>query len=588
MLTIYTYKNIFGGSDDDLQLQLRILISNVYKLLEKEERELIDNILLDLRTTYDYWIWKDENGKRRISLNEFGKKKYLFIKALPFDELIKNKLLFKTYKELDRKFGDLNPRIATDISGTIWSSVSPPLSESACRKMTLKHWKKSMIKYNENYESDRRAFGNIEEHSKVFQNIVKENPSKFYDFVESLFNDKQISERYILRGIGGLIDGNYNPNKVKKLFKQLITLDINNSYYGSVVNRYIGYFIENKNIDKDIVLYLSDLALNYPDKEKEHNPNYPLHDVINSVICSAVSELIHCFYNKEFEEIIFSTIEKLIEKPTCNDSVKIMLLNDLAHLNRLDVNRAFRIFEELTNTTDHKILKHSINPSQYFNNRFHNKMDGYFKRVLECPEIYKQNYVLISSWLLGLDNEKKLYYKFIEKGKDAKLCAIDVAEEFLIDEDTGLINLKALEILSEFLSETDKEFAGEYSCVILRKFKPENFQHFFPFLNEYSKTVLCRKDPRYFLQYLSKCSKNHPEKCLELLQNIDFRDKPDIQDSGYYDKEPIQLILAIYSKLVSEIIKNKTLINQALDIFDGMLKHRHLRNNANQAIETLK
>lgn len=67
--------------------------------------------------------------------------------------------------------------------------------------------------------------------------------------------------------------------------------------------------------------------------------------------------------------------------------------------------------------------------------------------------------------------------------------------------------------------------------------------------------------------------KNHPEKCLELLQNIDFRDKPDIQDSGYYDKEPIQpiqLILAIYSKLVSEIIKNKTLINQALDIFDGI------------------
>ncbi|QOW09925.1 AAA family ATPase [Kaistella flava (ex Peng et al. 2021)] len=588
LIEILTYKNIFGGSDDDLQLQLRILISNVYKLLEKEQREFIDNILLDLRTTYDYWIWKDENGKRRISLNEFGKKKYLFIKALPFDELIKNKLLFKTYKELNRKFGDLNPKIATDTSGATWSSVSPPLSESACRKMTLKHWKKSMIKYNENYKSDRWAFGNIEEHSKVFQNIVKENPSKFYEFIEGLFNDKQISEKYILRGVGGLIDGNYNPNKVKKLFKQLITLDIINSYYGSIVNHYIGYFIENKNIDKDIVLYLSDLALNYPTKDKEHNPNYPLHDAVNSVVGSALSELIHCFYNKEFEEIIFSTIEKLIEKPCCNDSVKIMILNDLVHLNRLNIISAFKIFSKLTDTSDSKILKHSINPSQYFNNRFHDEMDCYFERVFECPEIYKQNYVLISSWILGLDNEKKWYNKFIEKGKDAKLCAIDVAENFLIDEDTGVINVKALEILSEFLSETDKEFAGEYSCVILRKFKPENFQYFFPFLNEYSKTVLCRKDPRYFLQYLSTCSKNYPEKCLELLEKIDFRDKPDIQDSGHYDKEPIQLILAIYSKLVSEVIKNKTLINQSLDIFDGMLKHRHLRNNANQAIETIQ
>ncbi|UEQ75914.1 ATP-binding protein [Chryseobacterium arthrosphaerae] len=588
LIEILNSKNIFKGSDDDLQLQLRTLISSVYSFLEEKQRIFVDNILLNLTTTYDYWIWTDENGKKKISLNEFGKKKYLFIKALPFNSLNKNQSLFKTYQELNRKFGDLDHRIATNVSRASYVSVSPPLSESACKRMSLKHWKKSMIKYNESYTSDRWTFGNIEEHSRMFQSVVKENPSMFFDFIRDMFNDKQISERYILRGIGGLIDGNYNPNKVKKLFKQLITLDINNSYYGSVVNHYIGYFIENKNVDKDIVLYLSDLALNYPNKEKEHNPNYPLHDAVNSVVGSAVSELIHCFYNKEFEEIIFSTIEKLIEKPTCNDSVKIMLLNDLAHLNRLDINRAFRIFEELTNTTDHKILKHSINSSQYFNNRFHNKMDGYFKRVLECPEIYKQNYVLISSWLLGLDNEKKLYYKFIEKGKDAKLCAIDVAEEFLIDEDTGLINVKALEILSEFLSETDKEFAGEYSCVILRKFRPENFQHFFPFLNEYSKTVLCRKDPRYFLQYLSTCSKNYPEKCLELLQNIDFRDKPDIQDSGYYDKEPIQLILAIYSKLVSEIIKNKTLINQALDIFDGMLKHKHLRNNANQAIETLK
>ena len=172
-------------------------------------------------------------------------------------------------------------------------------------------------------------------------------------------------------------------------------------------------------------------------------------------------------------------------------------------------------------------------------------------------------------------------------GEPTKLCAIDVAEEFLITKDKSAINLKALSILSEFLSETDKEFAGEYSCVILRKFSPENFPDLLPFLNEYSKTILCRKDPRYFIQYLSKCSKNHPEDCLKLLQNIDFRDSPDVQDSGYYDKEPIQLVLGIYSKLVSEINKNEKLINKSLNIFDDMLKHRHLRNNANQAIESL-
>lgn len=587
-IEILVSKNIFLGKDDDLQLQLRILISNIYKSLDKSQTDFIDNILLNISTTYDYWLWTDENGKRRISLNEFGKKKYLFIKALPNDMLVNNPKLYKVYQELKRKFGDLNHNEAQHLSRTIWRGGAPPLVKSAYDKMTLKHWKKSMIKYNETHKSKDGFSSNIEEHSNSFKDCVKDNPEKFYNFIESLFDDDQISKRYILRGIWGLIDGNYNPDKVKEVYKKFISLNTNNNFYKSMINHHASYFIQNKNIDEEIVQYLSDLALSYPDKEVEHNPTMPLHDAINSIRGSAVNELMHCFYDKKFEEIIFSTVEKVIENPDCTDSLKIMILNDLAYLNHLDIKRAFKIFVKLTDTNNIEFLKHSINPSQYFNNRFHNQMDYYFEKIIETPEIHKQSYVMISSWLLGLDSEKKLYNNFIKTSKEAKLCAIDVAENFLIDEVENTINFKALDILSEFLSETDKDFAGEYSCVILRKFKPENFQQFFPFLKDYSKTILCRKDPRYFLQYLSLCSKNHPEECLELLGNIDFKDNPNIQDSGYYDKEPIQLVLGIYSKLVSEIIKNNTLINIALDIFDGMLVHRHLRNNANQAIEELK
>lgn len=587
LIEILIRKNIFKGSDDDLQLQIRNMIGNVYNFFDNIQRDYIDSILINLTTTYNYWISTDENGIKKLYQKGFNKKKYLFIKAIPFDTLKSRGKLYKTYQELERKFGDLNPKIALDISGSTWSSGCPPLAESAYKNMTLKQWEKSMIKYNENQKSEIWGSGNIEEHSMAFKKCVLENCSKFYDFIESLFCNEKISERYILKGIGGLIDGSYNPAKVKKLYIKFLSLPITDNRYKSTLNHYAGYFIKNRNIDDEIVQYLSNIALNFPQKEKEYNPTLPMHDAVNSIRGSAIHELMHCYYDKNFVEIIFSTIEKVIENPLCNESVKIMILSNLAYLNSVDIERSFKIFKKLTILTSVEILKSSINTSQYFNNKFHDEMEYYFQKVIETPEMHKQSYVMIASWLLGLDKQKDLYNRFINTGKEAKLCAIDVAEEFLITKDKSGINFKALSILSEFLSETDKEFAGEYSYVILRKFSLENFTDLLPFLNKYSKTILCRKDPRYFIQYLSKCSKIYPEECLKLLQNIDFRDSPDVQDSGYYDKEPIQLILGIYSKLVSEINKNEKLINKSLNIFDDMLKHRHLRSNANQAIESL-
>ncbi len=167
------------------------------------------------------------------------------------------------------------------------------------------------------------------------------------------------------------------------------------------------------------------------------------------------------------------------------------------------------------------------------------------------------------------------------------MCALHVAEEFLINEDDTTINEDALSILYELIGEKDKDIATKYACIVLRKFKANNFEVFFNFLQKYSKSQLCRMHPNYFLEYLLKCSKDYPKECMELLENMNFASIPNIQKSSYYDKEPVQLILGIYSKLVSKVNKDQSLVNKALDIFDSMLRHEHLRSSANQAIETL-
>ena len=293
-----------------------------------------------------------------------------------------------------------------------------------------------------------------------------------------------------------------NPDKVKILYKKLIYLNLNDTSYKSMLNHQADYFVKNKNMDLDIVYYLQNTIINYPEKERELNPTQPLHDAINSIRGSALHTLMFCYYDKNFEEIIFSTIEKIISKPLCNDSLKVMILHLLGYLNYLNIERAFKIFVELTKTDNLEILKSSLNTAQYFNNKYHADMNYYFETLLNNSELHKQSYLLISSWLLGLDNEKKLYYRFISTGKNAKLCAIDVSEEFLINEGDKTVNKDALSILYEFINEKDKDIADEYAFIILRKFKPNNFVDFFDFLKEYSKSELCRKHPNYFLQYL--------------------------------------------------------------------------------------
>jgi hypothetical protein len=584
LIEILNKKNIFGGSDDNFQLLLRKIISNVYEHLVESQINIINPIILGIRTKYDYNIWTN-NGIKKAYLGSFGKKKYLFIKSLPIEKIKKNDSLHKTYQELERKFGEINHNKALHVSSVTTSGIGAPLNKSAYDKMDLGSWKKSMLKYNENYKEWHK--GDIHEHSTAFRDRVKEHPSSFYIFIDQLFEDNKVSRQYIIKGIDGLIDGDYDPDKVKTLYKKFISLNLSNTLYKSMLNHQAKYFVKNRNIDLDIVNYLQGVVINYPNKEKKINPTKPLYDAINSIRGSALHTLMFCYYDNNFEEIIFSTIEEVIHNSICNDSLKVMILHGLAYLNYLNIERAFKIFVELTKTDDIEILKSSLNTGQYFNNKYHNDMTYYFEILLNTPEIHKQSYVLISSWLLGLDDDKKLYGEFIKTGKDAKLCAIGVAEKFLINEDDATINKDALFILCELVNEPNEEVASKYSDVILRKFKPSNFTVFLDFLKEYSKSQSCKNESNYFLQYLLQCSKDYPKECIELLENMNFSSIPNIQERGYYDKEPVQLILGIYSKLVSEVNKEKTLINKALGIFDSMLRHVHLRSTANQAIETI-
>ncbi len=582
LISIIHSKNGLNAYDNLFQLYIRQLIGSSYLYFSYIQKEKLTDILLSIKYPYDLRSWKytDSDGNEKVNFSGYGKKLYLFLCLIPLEGINSNNKLKKRYLELKRIYKEVDANKALDHSTISTYGVGAPLKESAYLNMNLGSWKKSILKFDDDYVEGHGPKGGKTEHSRAFKDTVKQNPIKFYDFIFNFFEDERVSVDYLSSGIDGLIEGEFDPNRIKILYKKLINLDLDtpNTLYTIWKT---GYLIQNKLIDKDIINFLKINALNHSNPEKPLNENDPLLDSLNSVRGAAIQKIIECYEHTAFSELIFETVEK-----ATNDSqmsVKVAILQGVAYLNNLDIERSFKIFMKLVDGNNIELLKNSLTASQYFNNKYHNKMHSYFNDLMLHKNLHKNCYVIVWSWMNDKINDKKLYDRFIKKSKEAKLCALEMAEKNLMGKD-GKINPKSLYILNSFLNQKDKEFASRYSGLILRKVNNGNFKKLYSFLNKYSKTNLCREEPKYFLDLLLGCVKDYPKECLKLVENINFNKVPS-HSRGYYNNEPVQLILAIYSKLNLESKKNKKYIKKSLDIFDAMLTHRHLRASANNAIE---
>jgi hypothetical protein len=585
LINIIHSKNGLLADDDTFQFSIRKLIGSVFEFFSDKKRTviltLIHNLKLPKDKVYLFHYW---NEKKKIC-NYIGNRQYLFFNSIPYLELKSYDTTRRLFHELNRKFGKISDSKPSDDFGGIAGIVSAPLNGKAYENMSLEDWKKSMMKYDEQY---RGAFdslkGGMREHGNQFEIKVQQNPEFYYDFILDVLNVDNISKEYSLYGLRGLIAGKYDVVKTKVLYLKLIDSCLSQDI--SFVHLLIyatEYFIKLNAVDEHIIKFLNAISrkkLHF----KEQDDKY-----IVSLAESAIHQLINCSDYKEYEQYIFQGVEEALAENI--SSTNETIIRNLAMLNHLDIDRAFLIFKKITNTDDYSILKSSLWSAHYFNNQFHSDMDFYFERIIGNEKLHKDASIIVLSWLNENINDKNWYDQFVISSFEAKICALKTAEKNLFTE-LGKIDEKPMLVLFQFLNENDIEnesresFASAYSGIVLRQFNDEKlFPSIHSFLIEYSKSSHCFQEPGYLLSYLTKCSKEYPIECLSLLKNIDFANAPSIANRGYYRREPIQLILAIYSVFSKKPHINKANLKETLDLFDSLLKHPHLREDANIAIE---
>lgn len=573
-IQIFNSKDGFK-SEGRIQFWIRSLLGQVYPLLSQSQKDIINSVILNITSDWEISIINNEEGKISHRLNNFGYIKYKYIKALPESEIFNQIKLKKVYQELKRKF----PSITSDKEPMVISfmSVKAPLPQKAYQNMTFEQWEDTF----EKYKSDGHfSSGGILEHSRSFCEYVKQQPDKFFPFVEKLIEENKVKSDYWIKGLEGLKAGNYPPEEVLKIYKKAIVNETNreNTLYLIWLS---DYFIKNKLIDEQIFGYLEKLALNFGDSDLKLNSNDPITDGINSVRGAAIDKICQCNYTQEFKERILTCSEKIaLDKAI---PVKAVLLLYLAYLIKFDKDRILRIFIRIMDSNDETLIKSGIHSLQYLVNHDFDKLKPLISKWIKYEPVQQDlGSILTWCWIKGYKDSKALLLKLHKISETSRASSINIAYENLFNSDKN-ISEKCSCIFKMFLNDTSKEVIHQYDIMFLHiEEKAFSFSNWLPFLRLYAKSNAAKMNPHYFLDFILKYTGKYPKECIQLISNYKSYSKPDISNGPYYREEPVKIVLNCYNTFNN--MGEQELAKNTLRLFNEMLKIDYFRKEANGAL----
>lgn len=581
LIQIFNKKKGFEGHDK-IQFQFRQLLKNAYPYFTLNQKDEIDKIILSIKSKYELGTYVDDQGKKRHTLRSYGKDLFLYLNSIPANEMKDRPYLKKRFMELQRKFHFIRDEEPHKIS---WFGVGPPMDSKAYEKMTYEHWESTFEKYDDEYKREFTSYrGSLLEHSRKFQEEVKNRSDYFFPFIEKLIDEKKVPYQYIVAGLTGLQEAKYTASEVQRIYKKALSISFNREYTLYFV-WITSYFIETKILDKEVLEYLINLAKTHPDPESTDIRNNPLTDGANNVRGAAAGRISQVFFNPSFETVVFDALFHISEDR--NISVRISILPRLAILMHLNKEKTLKVFLKLVNTNNPEILENSIWSVQYLANYNFDQLKNYFRQAIRIESLQGNIAVVLGvAWLKDIKGSYSLFRSVLRLSNEAKAKAVDMAIKNLADREEK-VRKKCEMLFLKFLNSKNEKVIQEYSHGFL-DFTIEMFPELYPLLKKYSKSNVATKQPHYYFEYLLKCSKKFPRECLSLLKHVNTYDKPDISQAGFYDDEPVKVLIGVYNSLSSLRTKDYKILNEAIQRFDEMLKSPKFRNSANKVIDMVE
>jgi hypothetical protein len=569
-------QNGFLVIDNKLEYFLRRVLKKYFGFFTKEQKDLVIKMILAIKDPYEL---QKHNYREKIDfLRNEGLTVYNFMKAIPRELLLTDSRTNKRFGELERKYGKVTESEPFRVRSY---SVGAPLEQKAYDKMNFEQWLKSFKHYDTDNREHRTdpSKGGLTQHYRAFQEAVKKRPDYFLPFIEHLLTE-DVNAAYVVAGLEGLKEGNLATSAFLPLYKQAIRKNFERFETLRLI-WLLASLVESQTVDEEIVDFLIDQALHNPDPVEDRGQ--AMQDALNTVRGAAVDRLALINFNHSWEDKIFKALEQVVADPQIG--VRVSLVLRLAYLMNLNQERSFSLFVKLTESYNQDIYKASIQPAQYLINYSFERMHPYFSTFIRHPDGAEQvASILAIAYMESKPGSEKLLTSAFKVNDGLRKNIIHIGWMYIINGEEK-IDKRAAEMFLMGMHLSSEEITQEYSRAFLQ-WKPKHFVTLFPVIYKYSRSIAGKRDLHYYYEYLLKCVKIEPEKCLILISNLHTHIEPEL-GKQIGSEEAIKIVIGIYNSLVKKPNKKKE-ARKVLQLFDYLLLNPTYRRNANKATEEVE
>lgn len=590
----YTYKDfaftlaknalLVDPENNSLQYHLRNLLQVSFQYFTDGQKNELTNIILTLKPVHGEYYIHNSDGKKSLH-SSFGHLEFIYLSSLPKVDINKMPIAKKRFQELERLYTTPKNKLP---SRSILHRVGPPLEDKAYSYLSFDSWLKTMKQFNRQYRNDifQDYRGGLIEHSREFGKAVQGDTEKFYPFLETILTKEHVDDDYITEGLSALEKAAFDPERFVNLFKLAmvrISSDIGLLYLLYLTN----YLHNNHLVDKEVFDFLCTHSYIKDNTSQNTVDSTQINSTLDSVRATAIGEVVKCYYKKEFAEQIFEAVLNSANDPSTK--VRVAALNYLAYLMHLGKEKTLKAFLAFTdNTQEEEIYKYSLNTAQYLSRYKFESLIPYFERILAFEsEIEHVSIILALAWLNNKDGSYELLQQTWQKSDKAKSKMIDVSVKNFINADETT-RQKCFELFCMFLESDAKEIIQEYNGAFLHDIEPIHFNEYLKFIEIYHTSKVAIKEPHYYLDFLVKCSKQYPQKCIDLIANYNDYDKPNSFTGPHYDgSEPVKIVVGALNGLYEAEDTDMVYVNKAMSLFDEMLKSTVFRGSAFEVLSKI-
>ncbi len=579
----------------DIGYKLTKLLKVSFLLFNDEEKKHIISTITKINPKWEWkHFWKKCSGNLR------GYKQYIYFLQLPIGDISKFGHL-KVFQELQRKFPDYKERVPHKSNVSL---VGTPIDKEVYKKMDLETWKQSMTVFDKKKTREKShdiMRGGISQHSRQFQDEVKNSPDRFYSFLFEIRDD--VSADYLSSGLNGLIQVNYSNEKVVELIK--CYMDIDDRYLQQSIIRAIEKLMQENTFNPIFI----DIFENYKDIEyegfKRDKELQSIHDhmstSINSMrgILAEALPFILKFANDDFknkERVIQLVKEVITDK---NDYVKFGLLRTIGEISKFDTtlylsfvmdliaqDKSGQIRLYLLKHLNYLVLNALITYEEFFEHL--STAINYISSLEDDNKSDASDYGEYLGMLLFFNYTKKQtskIYDLLNQGIETNENIVKgiVSQAFgseIVSGNETRVNL-AKEYILKFKDNESAEWHYQYSLESLHNLKL--IENDFEFVTELAKSISIQKDSSHFWEYLKhEYYQNFmlSDKILDIIQTFLSSDNSNADVHYYRDTELVVFILELYSRAKIESKKVR-----CLDLMDQFLMSDKYRSSTKKLLE---